>query len=218
MTTAKEVKALVAPLLARHSEMALVGRTIIIRPVHHLLCLITVDRTGEASRFRPFWGVAEVFAKTDYMPLGHGDRIYGGPPLWEWSIPDLPLVFADVVERVALPKLFEIETLDDYLAMVMPTEADQQGHVLSYIRRLFALGDLDRARDVLASDDRAAKWFVDLERLGIKDTLMSLGNRLGPTDRAKLAGLLHEWEAYTVQKLKIAYLWERTPFPVEETA
>ena len=31
-----------------------------------------------------------------------------------------------------------------------------------------------------------------------------------------LVEILHRWEAYTVEKLKLAAIWERTPFPLEE--
>jgi hypothetical protein len=34
-------------------------------------------------------------------------------------------------------------------------------------------------------------------------------------DRAGLARLLHEWEAYTVKNFKIEHLGEPTPFPLK---
>ena len=39
--------------------------------------------------------------------------------------------------------------------------------------------------------------------------------RLAEDDRAGLARLLHEWEAYTVKNFKIEHLWESIPFPLE---
>lgn len=33
-----------------------------------------------------------------------------------------------------------------------------------------------------------------------------------------MARLLHEWEAYTVEKLKIGQIYEPTPFPLERDA
>jgi hypothetical protein len=38
---------------------------------------------------------------------------------------------------------------------------------------------------------------------------------LGANDRAGMARLLHQWEAYTVEKLKIGHIYEPTPFPLE---
>lgn len=195
----------------------MVGRAIVLTPVHHLMHNITVDRTGEASRFRPFWGVAELFYKQDSFPIGVGDRLYGGLPLWEWSTPRLQQTFADFVEREALPKLHRVKSLRDYVVLAMPSAEDRQAFPVAHVRYCLALGELDQARDFLATDSRASDWWsTRLEELGIKDRLMLLGNALGKTDRAKLAGLLHEWEAYTVHELKIAHLWERMPFPLEE--
>ena len=38
---------------------------------------------------------------------------------------------------------------------------------------------------------------------------------LAANDRAGMARLLHQWEAYTVEKLKIGHIYEPTPFPLE---
>ena len=45
--------------------------------------------------------------------------------------------------------------------------------------------------------------------------LRELCAKLAEDDRAGLAGLLHEWEVYTVKNFKIEHLWEPTPFPLE---
>ena len=34
-------------------------------------------------------------------------------------------------------------------------------------------------------------------------------------DRAGLAALLHEWEAYSVKLMKLEKLWQPSPFPLE---
>ncbi len=82
---------------------------------------------------------------------------------------------------------------------------------------LIAMGELDQARDIIATEKQASDfWLPHLERLGLKEKLLDLGDRLGAEDRAKLAGLLHEWEAYTVEKLKLGGVWERTPFPLDK--
>jgi hypothetical protein len=45
--------------------------------------------------------------------------------------------------------------------------------------------------------------------------LRELCAKLADDDRAGLARLLHEWEAYTVKNFKIEHLWEPTPLPLE---
>jgi hypothetical protein len=58
-------------------------------------------------------------------------------------------------------------------------------------------------------------WTPHLERLSLNEKLLTLGNKLGAEDRTKLAGLLHDREAYSVEKLKLGRVWE-APFPLEE--
>lgn len=214
MTTAKEVKELVAPLLARHPEMTLVGKAVIVGPVRHLMHIIYIDRTSSADVCQPHWGVDETFFKHEEMSLGTGDRLHG---LWRISDANLPQRLIKDVEEIALPKLAAIRSIRDYMAFAMPSEAHRRAWASTYVEYLLVLGDLEIARDVLASDERVSKWwFPRLDNLGIRERLMSLGNQLDAADRAKLAGLFHEWEAYTVHKLKIAHLWEQTPFPLEQ--
>jgi len=38
---------------------------------------------------------------------------------------------------------------------------------------------------------------------------------LASGDRVAMARLLHEWKAFTVDKLKLSDIWEPTPFPLE---
>jgi hypothetical protein len=54
---------------------------------------------------------------------------------------------------------------------------------------------------------------VDARRfLRVTETLYPL---LEADDRPAIARLLHEWEAFTIGKLKLEDIWERTPFPLE---
>jgi hypothetical protein len=214
VTTAKqEVKAFVAPLLSSHPNMVLIGRAIVLKPVHHLLRTIYIDRTSSAHVCQPNWGVSGLWSKNDSWSLGHGDRLHR---LWNMTQPDLPRLLVEDVEGIALPKLEAVKTIRDYIALSMPSEEYRIQYVAAYVRHLLVLGEFDEARMILKKDERTRWWLGQLDELGIKDRLMDLGNDLGRNDRLALAGLFHEWEAYSVEKLKIGHLWERTPFPLEE--
>jgi hypothetical protein len=79
-----------------------------------------------------------------------------------------------------------------------------------------ARGDLGAARSTCAElATGRTMWSAPLMReefIRITETLCPLLTR---GDRAALASLLHDWEAYTVKQLKIEALWEPTPFPLE---
>lgn len=53
MTTAAQVKKLVRPLLERHADLALVGRWIYVKPVHHFARAVLIDRMLNPDKFRP---------------------------------------------------------------------------------------------------------------------------------------------------------------------
>jgi hypothetical protein len=138
-------------------------------------------------------------------------------PWWLWSDPTAPEEFVEIVERVALPKLRAVQTLQDYLNFALPTSPLTLKYYWGMqIAFSIALGNLDAARDVFKNNPDAAKYRgFDKYKPGLTSRLIERGRDLGPDDRAELARLLHEWEAYTVSKLKLEKLWERTPFPIE---
>ena len=83
-----------------------------------------------------------------------------------------------------------------------------------------ALGDLEAARAICEKNiQRWSNWSddPDLDEDGKAKfrRLRELCAKLAEDDRAGLARLLHEWEAYTVKNFKIEHLWEPTPFPLE---
>ena len=53
MTTVAQVKQVVQPLLQRNPDLALVGRMIVVRPVHHLLRGIYLARSSDPDDFVP---------------------------------------------------------------------------------------------------------------------------------------------------------------------
>jgi len=218
VTTARQVRKLVEPLMERHPDLVLVGTIIFVKPLHHIMRGIVIDRTSSADIFNPTWAMYHSFSKLDYFPIGFGERLYRPPPaLWRLSDPDIAQALIDVVERDALPLLRGVRTLQDYLDLLLPKDP---AHLWSYqgVRLLFgiALGDLDLARDMLAETPpkNGVDW-LNGYRDGLGSRLLELGARLSADDRAELATLLHEREAYTMGKLKVGHIWERTPFPLE---
>jgi hypothetical protein len=222
VTTSRQIKELAAPLLARHDDLALAGRMIVLKPVHHLLRFVFINRTGDSDVYSPKWSATDLFHKLDDVPLGLGDSMLRDRrekhiPWWLWSDPTAPKEFVEIVERVALPKLRAIQTLQDYLKFALPTSPVTLKYFWGMqISFSIAMGDLDAARDVFKSNPDAAKYRgLDKYKPGLTIRLLERGRDLGADDRAELARLLHEWEGHTVGKLKLDKLWERTPFPIE---
>lgn len=227
MTTAAQVKKIVRPVLERHADLALVGRWIYLKPVHHFARAVLIGRTAYAEEFEPRWAVIHLFQARESFSLDWGEFLANERSrrrgLWFMSDPDVELSLIEAIERQALPKLRAIQTLDDYLAFV-------SRHMFRH--KLFdwpqckiivdvALGDLDAAQAIC--EEKMHRWSVDQpqhdeDSMAKYRRLRELCTRLGENDRAGLARLLHEWEAYTVKNFKIEHLWEPSPFPLERAA
>lgn len=63
MTTAAQVKNMVRPLLARHADLALVGRWLYVKPVHHFARAVLIDSTVYADEFEPRWAVLCIYLR-----------------------------------------------------------------------------------------------------------------------------------------------------------
>ncbi len=224
MTTAAQIKKMVQPVLTRHPDLALVGRWIYLKPVHHFARAVLIGRTAYAEEFEPRWAVANLFEGQTFFPLDWGEFLANERSrrrgLWFVSDPDIEVSLIEAIEQQALPKLRAIKTLDDYLAFV-------SRHMFQH--KLFewpqckiivdvALGDLAAAGKICTENIK--RWSVDQPQHDEDSKakyrrIRELCARLADDDRAGLARLLHEWEAYTVRNFKIEHLWEPTPFPLE---
>ena len=216
MTTTAEVKRMVQPLLARHDDLALVGRLVVVKPVRHIIRGVFVDREGSRFGFRPIWAVNLMFEYDAHFSFNFGEWLYPKTKGVWWDI-ERPGVGAELcaqVEEIALPQLRQIDTLEDFF------------FCYGYDEGIFEMRKIviDAACGNFESADRAsAKIF----RLPISEPYMRtyredyarLTTQLCPLvavrDRAGIAALLHGWEADAVKKQKLTHLWEPSPFPVE---
>ena len=125
------------------------------------------------------------------------------------------------IEGTALPILRPIESLDDFVTFTsrdrFPWKA-LKGYHLRKIVVDVARDDLDSARETCAALIGGRTRWSGSPRM--REDFERITNMLCPliaaTDKPALAALLHQWEAYSVEKLKIGHLWQRTPFPLEE--
>jgi hypothetical protein len=178
---------------------------------------ITVCRTGQAAVFEPTRNAVDLAGKFREFP-------YGGAPIgprriWQWSEPAVANLFAGLIEDEGLPWLRQAVSLREHMHRVFETDAHKKAWAAAYAKLLLLLGDLDEARDVLQSSEVASRyWFPELDRLGLRDRILSEGANLDHEDRRTLAEYFHELELGAVKALKIEHLWEPTPFPLEERA
>src|SRR5262245_14274471 len=206
MTTATQVKQLVQPLMHRNPDLALVGRLVVIRPVHHILRGIMIGRSLDPKSFVPNWSAIFLFEPNAHFHLFWGTRLRGR---WDLGIPDLPIKLAETIEQEALPVLRQISTIDDFVGFADGAWVEDER---PYV---------DIARGDLAAAQSMCDFFSSLNgRYGIRQeecekVVHELCPRIAANDRQGLARLLHEYEAESVKRLKLEKLWRSTPFPIE---
>jgi hypothetical protein len=108
--------------------------------------------------------------------------------------------------------------LQDYLDLVLP---DDPAHWKQYwgprLSCALALGHLEKTRQILV-ETPAAVAMLNQDRSGLGDRLLALGQNVSADGRAEIASVLHEREAYSVEKLKVRHIWQKTQFPIEMPA
>jgi hypothetical protein len=179
---------------------------VVIKPVHHILRGILIDRSLDPKSFVPNWAANFLFEPSAHFSLYWGTRIRG---IWDFGVPDLAEKMADAIEREALPTLRSIITIEDFVRFADGGWVEDDKPYVDV-----ALGDLRAAQSM-------CDFFASLNgRFGIRQeecehVVRELCPRIAANDRRGLVRLLHAYEAASVKRLKLEKLWERTPFPIE---
>ncbi|HET7805909.1 MAG TPA: hypothetical protein VFL53_16855 [Pseudolabrys sp.] len=222
MTTVAQVKQVVRPLLQQNSDLALVGRLVVVKPVHHILRGIYIDRSSDPLLFMPTWAVIFLFEPCQGFSYNWGRRLYRplpGPGAWDISNPTTSAAMSEEIQRV-LPLLRPIQTIDDFVGFTSEHRFRDTYLDLYEHRKIFvdvARGDIEAARTICAyfATDRARRRYLPFMQEEYDRITKTLCPLVAANDRPGLAQLLHDFEAGSAKGLKLNKLWEPTPFPIE---
>ena len=219
MTTIAQVKQAVQPLLQRNSDLALIGRLVIIRPVQHILCGINIGRSLDHLKFVPTWSVlllSELHKDFGYL---WGGKVRGPRGSWLITDPNLPAAMCEAIEQEALAPMRAIKTFDDFINLASKEHFPVRHLNLYPATRILvdiARGDLAAAETIcryLRTHEGRAQYMPNMREE--YDRVMQLCPLVAAGDRAGLAKLLHGYEAQSVKNLKLEKYWEATPLPIE---
>ena len=198
-TRPADIRRYLKPLLKLRSDLVLVGRVLVIRPVRHLLRGAYFEPLGQSS-FR-IWSHTNPL----YAPAGetYGDyRHVGACPVWE---PHFGPLLMDALAEDVFGQVGRITTLSDF--------ADQSFDATPFLgAKVISL--------VLAGErERAAEYVETVER---DDSINGYAKNLVREQWARVSGDLeavcaefHAKEAATIKALKFEHFWEPSPFPCE---
>jgi hypothetical protein len=218
MTTIADARRLAAPLLARNTDLAMVRRLALLKPVTHVLRGFELERSLDPDLFNPTWFVLFTFEPRKYVHFSWGERFLG---LWERSDVNLAARVVEKMEGEILPLLRPMRAIDDFASFA---NSEHVGHPLrNYPHKVFlvhvGLGQLDEAR-ALCRKLRA--WAIAECRLNHRPNMsvirivLEMVPLVEADDREGMVRLLWQWEAETIKNLKLEKYWVKEPFPLEE--
>lgn len=219
MPSAAQTKKAIRPLLQRNSDLALINRLVVIKPVHHIQRGIFF-KSGDGQSFTPVWTVNVLFAP----------QVLGFDTIWARDVYAAPLrsgfhtyhsdvseLLCDRIEQVALPLLRQVQTIDDFVAFNTSERFPGQSldgfeYIKVYVD--IARGDFDAALK-FCELVKAKGGYSDYMPWAYKVFAETLYPMLMANDRAGLARYLKDFELSQVKGRGLEKFWEPTPFPFE---
>lgn len=218
MTTAAQVKKLLRPLLERNSDLVLVGRLVVVKPVRQILRSVFIDSSSNKDRFAPYWAVNMMFEHDAGHGPTWGDEIY--PKIkgnWLLSSPSINETTSERIEEIALPILRSVSSIEDFVAFATKERFPSTWLNAFPYRKIYAdiaLGDLNAASEScerIAEKRKKSDYIAEILDPIITDIWPLVRKR----DKVALAKMLHRWEAESAKRMKLEHVWEPTPFPIE---
>lgn len=221
MTTAAQIKTLLQPLLARHDDLVVIKRKLIVAPVRHVLCAILIDGTAVPNGIVPRWFANHFFGLGGRTHISWGELLRSRQTGWDVNHPQIQTELLAVVKSEALSRVRAVRELDAFVNFV---SKHASRHLLlddpsEIVIINAALGNLDVARS--AARSLSIKLDCDIAGLDAEDLdhlrkVRELCRLIEADDLPGMAKHLYAWEAENVRKNKLEHLWEPSPFPLED--
>jgi hypothetical protein len=199
-TRPADIKRYLKPLLELRSDLVVVGRMLLIRPVRHLLRGAFFDRTSDKYRFSITGYVQPLYGPPISLGL---DTSFDRAPNEVWQ-PHFSAQLFDSLASDLFARWGPVTTLDGFANALIAKDGIYRAPILCL---------------VLAGEwERAAEYVERSEREVTRETEIAEIKKLWEhvtTDIDGVCAKLHKWEAETVKALKLERVWEPSPFPVE---
>lgn len=206
-TRPSDIKRYLRPLLAQRSDLVLIGRLLLIRPVRHIMRGVLLDRTSNRYRFNVWPYLLPICMAGAGNGFGYCASIGHITDIWQ---PHFEPLLLDTLAMDVFEPLGKIETFEDFATTSL---IDSAGFCVTRLTALVLAGERDRAE----------AYIQDLETR--KDPNNSYSQKWLQDRREFLARDIHEickqyhgWEADAAKAVKLERVWEPSPFPVEVPA
>jgi len=197
-TRPADIKRYLKPLLKQRSDLVVIDRMVLIRPVRHFLRGAFFDRTSDKYTFKILPYLKPLWSPGWRLEILHS--IYG-TAVWH---PHFEPVLSDTLQRDIFTPLGKITTHDDLVG----TLTDKVNFFTTRVCALVLAGERERAEECVR-DLEKSKYAARCQ-----DRIESARDLLA-RDIDEVCAEFHEREAKTVKAMKLEAIWEPSPFPVE---
>lgn len=204
-TRPADLKRYLKPLLKQRSDLVLIGRLLIIRPVRHIVRGVFFDRTSDKYRFRVVRYIRPLF-ELDESFFFHVQIDFGLCRVWD---PDFLALLFDALDEDIFSEVAKIGKLDDF---DRDLGNDHQGFIARFeatVAALLLAGNRQRAREVIERRDAQTRGD------GYWQHLVNNQRALLDWDIASLCAEFRSRESKVANFLQLGNAWEPSPFPIE---
>ena len=204
-TRPADIKRYLKPLLKQRSDLMLIGRLLIIRPVRHIVRGVLFDRTSDKYQFK-LWLILRLLLEPGDREFLRGEIDIGQCRVWD---PEFPALLFHVLEQDVFSELATLESLADVDRDLSLGSEQKIAGFGTMVTALILAGRRERARELIDSfeaqpgnKERWQTWLRD-QRTFLEQDAASLGTEA------------RSWEAKVAKVHRLGAAWEPSPFPTE---
>jgi hypothetical protein len=210
-TRPADLKRHLKPLFKQRSDLVLIGRLLIIRPVRHLLRGAFFGRISDKFSFRLLSYVKPLFSIADRFDFGFCTNVHQGLSWKVWE-PHFGGLLFDVLDEDVFQAVSKITSLAQF-------DGDLGLGRLEYFRDSFPVRV---AALILAGQRERAAELIETELARTERENYEYGHHVAGKQKAllerdveSLCAEFHAKERQAAEFLKLGDAWEPTPFPAE---
>jgi hypothetical protein len=203
-TRPADLKRYLKPLLKQRSDLVLIGRLLVIRPVRHIVRGVFFDRTSDKYQFK-LWLILRLLVEPGDREFLRGEIDIGRCRVWD---PEFPALLFHVLEQV-FSELATLESLADVDRGLSLGSEQKIAGFGTIVTALILAGRRERARELIdsfeAQPGNKERW----------QTWVRNQRSLLEQDAASLGTEARSWEANVAKVHRLGAAWEPSPFPIE---
>ena len=204
-TRPADLKRYLKPLLKQRSDLVLIGRLLIIRPVRHIVRGVFFERIIDKYQFRIWRYIRPLFELGESF-FFHAKIDFGLCRVWD---PDFPALLFDALDEDIFSEVVKIGKLEDF---DQDLGNNYQGFIARFEATVAALllsGHRGRAEELIAKRDAQTR------NNGYWQNLIRNQRALFGLDTASLCAEFRSRESKVANFLQLGNAWEPSPFPIE---